>query len=217
VPIRHRWPDVRPSGAGPALGEWGLNDQRRKPGSLTINTVEVNRPSRYERTAVILHWFVALLIFALFATGWQMVGISTNTPERAFFFNLHKSLGILTALAIVALVVWRVMHSAPALPGSMPKWERAAAVVSHLLAYVLMFVATFTGYLTSSFSRYGPKLFGIPLPHWGWDDAALRGSFAAMHRFTALVLAVLIAIHIAAALKHLIVDKDGIFQRMLLR
>jgi len=177
----------------------------------------MNLPRRYPRTGVVLHWFVALLVFALLATGRHMVGIPTNTPERAFFFNLHKSLGIVTAVAIVALVVWRLTHSAPALPGALPRWERVAAAVSHLLAYVLMFLATLSGYLTSSFSRYGPKLFGIALPHRGWDDAALRGNFAAMHRFTALVLAALIAIHIAAALKHLIVDKDGIFQRMLLR
>ena len=74
---------------------------------------------------------------------------------------------------------------------------------------------TLAGYVTSSFSKYGPKLFGIPLPQWGWEDAALRGNFAAVHRLAALVFAVLIVIHVAAALKHLLVDKDSVFQRML--
>ena len=80
-----------------------------------------------------------------------------------------------------------------------------------------MLVVTLSGYLTSSFSRFGPKVFGIPLPHWGWEDAVVRGNIAAVHRVTALAFAALIAIHIAAALKHLIVDKDAVFQRMLFK
>lgn len=180
-----------------------------------MDTVVLSSPARYERTAVVLHWIVALLIIALMATGWYMVGIPKNTPERAFFFNLHKSLGIITVIFIVMLIVWRIRHVAPPLPSAMPKWERMAANLNHRLFYVFMVLVTLTGYLTSSFSRYGPKLFGIALPHWGWEDAALRGNFTAVHRITALIFAVLIAIHIAAALKHLLVDKDGVFQRML--
>ncbi|OHC64629.1 MAG: hypothetical protein A2045_12375 [Rhodocyclales bacterium GWA2_65_20] len=177
--------------------------------------VDTPPPARYPRRAVILHWIVALLIIALLASGWSMVDIPRNTPERAFFFNLHKSLGIVGAFFIAALIAWRVRHEVPTLPASMPRWERGAAALNHWLFYILMVLVTLAGYLTSSFSKYGPKLFGIPLPHWGWEDAALRGDFAAVHRGAALVFAVLIAIHIAAALKHLLVDKDGVFQRMM--
>jgi cytochrome b561 len=173
-------------------------------------------PGRYERTTVVLHWSVAVLIIALIGTGWYMVGITKNTPERAFLFNLHKSLGILAAIFIAALIVWRVRHDAPLLPSAMPRWERMAAVFNHGLFYVFLVLLTLTGYLVSSFSKYGPKLFGIPLPYWGWEDLALRGKFVAVHRLGALVFAVLIAIHIGAALKHWIVDKDGVFQRMML-
>lgn len=180
-----------------------------------MDTVAISSPARYQRTAVVLHWIVALLIIALIGTGWYMVGIPKNTPERAFFFNLHKSLGIVAAIFIVMLIVWRVRHVVPLLPSAMPRWEKMAANLNHRLFYVLMVLVTFSGYLTSSFSKYGPKLFGIPLPHWGWEDAALRDNFSAVHRITALIFAVLIAIHIAAALKHLLVDKDGVFQRML--
>lgn len=182
---------------------------------MTIQTADMNPPARYPRTAVVLHWIVALLIIALMASGWYMVGIPKNTPERAFFFNLHKSLGILTAVFIGALIGWRIRHEAPALPTTMPRWEKIAAVLNHRLFYVFMVLVTVAGYLTSSFSKYGPKLFGILLPHWGWEDVALRGNFAAVHRVAALAFAVLIAIHIAAALKHLLLDKDGVFQRMM--
>jgi len=175
----------------------------------------MNSPARYDRTAVILHWIVALLIIALIATGWYMVGIPKKTPDRGYFFNLHKSLGIVTAIFIVMLIVWRIRHIAPPFLSAMPKWERMLANLNHRLFYVLMVLVTFTGYLTSAFSGFGPELFGIALPHWGWEDVAIRGNFAAVHRVSALIFAVLIAIHIAAALKHLLVDKDGVFQRML--
>lgn len=177
--------------------------------------VDTPQPARYPRRAVILHWIVALLIIALLASGWTMVDIPRNTPERAFFFNLHKSLGIVGAFFIAALIAWRVRHEVPTLPASMPRWERGAAVLNHWLFYILMVLVTLAGYLTSSFSKYGPKLFGIPLPHWGWEDAALRGDFAAVHRVAGLVFAVLIVLHVAAALKHLLWDRDGVFQRMM--
>jgi len=177
----------------------------------------MSSPTRYPRAVVVLHWILAPLIIALLVTGWYMVGIPTNTAERAFFFNLHKSLGIVTAIFIVALIVWRVRNEAPPLPSTMPRWEKLAAILNHGLFYVFMLVVTLSGYLTSSFSRFGPKFFGIPLPHWGWEDAVLRGHVAAVHRVTALTFAALIAIHIAAALKHLILDKDAVFQRMLLK
>ena len=180
-----------------------------------MNAPDMNPPAGYPRRAVALHWIVALLIIALLASGWYMGGIPKNTPERAFFFNLHKSFGIIAAIFIAALIGWRMSHEVPALPGTMSKWERRAAALNHHLFYVFMVLMVAAGYLTSSFSKYGPKLFGIPLPHWGWEDAALRGDFATVHRVAALVFAVLIAIHIAAALKHLWLDKDGVFQRMM--
>lgn len=183
--------------------------------TATMDTVVNSASVRYERATVILHWIVALLIIALIATGWYMVDIPKNTPQRAFFFNLHKSLGIVAAIFIVVLILRRIRHMAPPLPSAMADWERMAAILNHRLFYLLMVLMTLTGYLTSSFSRFGPKLFGIALPHWGWEDAALRDNFSAVHRISALIFAVLIAIHIAAALKHLLFDKDGVFQRML--
>jgi cytochrome b561 len=170
---------------------------------------------RYARAMIVLHWLVALLVGALLATGWYMVGTAKNTPERALWFNAHKSIGLATALVIVTLIVCRIRQGAPPLPASLPGWERTAAALNHGLFYLLMVLVTLAGYLTSSFSKYGPKLFGIALPHWGWEDASLRGDFAALHRVAAWVFAVLIAIHVAAALKHWLVDRDGVLRRML--
>ena len=172
---------------------------------------------RHDRLIVALHWLIALSIVALLGIGWYMVGVPQRTPARGFYYNLHKSLGILAAVLIVALIARRLTHRSPPLPDSMPGWERKAAYLGHVVLYLFMVLSVIAGYLTSSFSRFGPKFFGIPLPHWGWDDVALREKFAAAHRVMALVFAVLIAVHVAAALKHLLVDRDGVFQRMLPR
>jgi cytochrome b561 len=182
---------------------------------MTMDKGIVISPARYDRTMVVLHWIVALLIIVLIGTGWYMVGIPKKTPDRAFYFELHKSVGIVAVTFIVLLMVWRAKQVVPPFPSAMPEWERMAANLNHRLFYGLMVLMTLTGYLTSSFSGFGPKFFGIALPHWGWDDAVLRGNFSAVHRMSAFIFAVLIAIHIAAALKHLLVDKDGVFQRML--
>jgi cytochrome b561 len=184
---------------------------------VPTDPIVATAPARYPRIAVLLHWSVALLIATLLVTGWYMVGLSKNTWERALLFNLHKSLGIVSMLFITALIVWRLLHEVPPLPSAMPRWESKAATLNHRMFYVLMVLATLSGYLTSSFSKFGPKLVGIALPHWGWEDELLRSEFAAVHRVTAVVFAVFIAVHIGAAVKHLIVDKDGVFQRMLLK
>ena len=173
------------------------------------------RGARYPVAAAMLHWIVAAGTLALIATGLYMVGLPRNTEQRALLFNLHKSLGILTAAFSVALIVWRLRHRPPELPSAMAQWEKRAAAANHALFYLLMVLVAATGYLTSSFSKYGPKFFGIPLPHWGWDDAVMRGHFADWHRATAWIFAALIGLHAAAALKHLVLDRDGVFQRML--
>lgn len=102
-----------------------------------------------------------------------MVGIPTNAPQRAFFFNLHQSLGIATAIVVVALIVWRLRPAAPLLPAAMSRCEKLAADASHRLSCMVMVLMTITGYLTSSLSEYGPRLFGIPLPQWRWEGATL--------------------------------------------
>jgi len=187
-------------------------------GSIVAPAGSVSAPTvhrRHDGATRILHWLVAISIIALLAIGWYMVGIPKQTPARGIFYNLHKSLGIVAAALIVALIARSLTHRSPPLPASMPAWERRAANLGHVVLYVFMVLSVAAGYLTSSFSKFGPKLFGIPLPHWGWDDVALRERFATAHKLITLAIAVLIAIHIAAALKHLLVDRDGVFQRML--
>ncbi len=180
-----------------------------------VNGENSNRIERYGLMAVALHWLMALLIITLLALGYYMVDIPKGVPNRADYFNLHKSLGVLAIGLILLRAGWRWTHPVPKLPLTAPGWTVSAAWWSHLLLYVCMALQPVTGYLSSSFNKYGVKFFGIELPKWGWEDAALRDLFMKCHHLIAVLLVALILVHVLAAFKHLLVDCDGIFQRML--
>lgn len=182
---------------------------------LSANLEAMAQTIRYPVPAQLLHWLIAALILAMVALGFYMTGLPRNTPERAFFFNLHKSLGLLTAFFIALRIAWRATHAAPPLPSEMPQWQIKAALLNHRLLYACMILQPLTGYLASSFSKYGIKFFGLELPHWGWEDKEIRDIFVACHKTIVIVFIALIVLHVAAALKHLLVDRNGIFERML--
>lgn len=169
--------------------------------------------ARYTLTAIALHWVIALLIIGMLLLGFYMVGIPKGTPDRALYFNLHKSCGVLAGVLILLRLGWK--RAAPPLPTGTPRWTAVAARWSHRLLYLCMMLQPATGYLSSSFNKYGVKFFGVGLPNWAWEDKQMRDLFMRFHQDIALVFAVLIAVHVLAAFKHLLVDRDRIFKRML--
>ena len=170
---------------------------------------------RYHGVAIALHWIVGLLVLGQIALGWWMLELPKSPPGlRAGWFNGHKSIGLTIALLVIVRLAWRLRHPAPPLPVSMPPWQARASRASHFLLYACLVVQPLAGYLGSSFTRYPIKYFGITLPHWGWDSPALKELFSMIHFACAIVFMTLIALHVAAALKHLLVDRDAVFQRM---
>ena len=170
---------------------------------------------KYPLQAISLHWLLVALVFALYALGWYMVGIPKGTPPVAYFYNLHKSIGLVAAVPIVWLIGWHATHHAPALPGAMPKWQVNATKASHLLFYVCLVVLTLSGFIESNFTKYGIRFFGYQLPVLGWEDRTIYYIFNRIHVYTSYLFAALIAVHIAAAFQHLLVEKDSVLQRML--
>jgi cytochrome b561 len=162
-----------------------------------------------------LHWLIAACVFCQITLGLWMIGIPKSPPgARAWWFNVHKSIGITLGALILVRVLWRLAHRAPPLPLTMAKWERVAANSNHALLYVCMAVMPLTGYLGSSFTQYPILYFGMRLPHWGWDAPALKELCSQVHLTTVVIFIALIALHIAAALKHWLIDRDGSLERM---
>lgn len=169
---------------------------------------------RYDRVAVALHWLIALGVLAQIGLGWWMLDIPKQpVGVRAGWFNLHKSIGLTLGALIVLRLAWRLAHRPPPLPRSLPRWQQAAALATHGLLYLCLLVMPLSGYLGSSFSGYPVRFFGIALPGWAARDDALKDLFSQIHYAAGVVFMGLIALHAAAALKHLLA-RDGLFDRM---
>jgi cytochrome b561 len=170
---------------------------------------------RYHRARVALHWIIAAAALCQLALGWWMIGIPKTPPGlRAGWFNVHKSIGLTIGMAMLlrAWLWWR--FPAPPLPASMPRWQAIAARANHALLYACLIVMPLSGYLGSSFTKYPIMYFGFALPHWGWDAPLLKEICSTVHFTTVCTLMALLALHIAAALKHAFVDRDAILRRM---
>ena len=171
----------------------------------------------YTRTAIALHWLIALAVVVQFTWGWWMQSIPKEPPGmRADAFNLHKSVGLTLFALMVLRVIWRIAHPPPPLP-PMPRWQSRLAHFNHLLLYAALFAMPLAGYLGSVFSGYPVKYFGISLPAWSAKDAGLKDLFSAIHYVASWVLAGAVALDLGGAAKHALIDRDGVLGRMGLR
>ena len=191
--------------------------------------------TRYTKTAVFLHWLIALCIFGMFALGWFMSDIpkeaakqtafdlfnwgvyTWNVPEaitpRSFYFNVHKSIGVSIIGLVIIRILWRITHKPPAMLASYKVWERKLATSAHHLLYLLMVAMPVSGLIMATYSKYGVKWFGMPLIK-GLDNEAMRLAFKNVHGIIGFILLAIVAVHILGALKHKIVDKDDTIKRM---
>lgn len=191
--------------------------------------------TRYTKTAVVLHWLIAIAIFAMFALGWFMTDLPKEAPKqsafdlfnwgiytwqtseeispRSFYFNLHKSIGVTIAALILIRILWRVINKPPALLTSYKAWERKLATGTHHLLYVLMIALPASGLIMSVYSKYGIKWFGMPFIS-GLDNKAMREFYTQAHYVIGIILLVIVGTHILGALKHKFVDKDETMKRI---
>jgi cytochrome b561 len=171
---------------------------------------------RYSSTAIALHWLIALLIIANFTLGLVMTDIPGLTPAKLRYFSWHKWAGV-TVLALATLrLLWRLRRSPPAYPATMAPWQQRAANLLHSLLYVMMFAVPLSGYFYSLAAGVPVVYFGLfPLPVLIDADPALKPVLKALHYWLNMGLAALVALHVLAAFKHLLLDRDGIMGRML--
>ncbi|WP_233800005.1 cytochrome b [Paraburkholderia sp. HP33-1] len=182
---------------------------------MTLNPSFGTRES-YTRTAIAFHWLIALLIVCGFALGWVMTDIPGFTPTKLRYFSWHKWIGVTVFALAIVRIVWRAIHGAPPMPRRMPTWQRGAAHLVHLLLYVLMIAIPVSGYLYSSAANVPVVYLGlIPLPRLIAPDPHLKEVLKNMHIALNYTLLVLVGLHVAGALKHQWLDRDGLLSRML--
>lgn len=168
----------------------------------------------YTRTAIGLHWAIALLIFAAFPLGLYMHDLPLS-PDKLRLYSYHKWIGIAVFGLALVRVTWRAVHPLPALPHTMLPWERFVALVVHGLLYVLIFAAPVSGWLTSSAEGFQTVWFGvIPLPDLIGRDKELARSLGDLHANLNFLMLAIVGAHALAALKHHFVERDDVFTRM---
>jgi cytochrome b561/polyisoprenoid-binding protein YceI len=171
---------------------------------------------RYSAVAVVLHWIIALAIVLQIILAGRMDG--PRTPESFAVIQLHKSVGITILLLSLVRIAWRLANPPPPMPTTLAPWERTLARITHVGFYVVMIAMPLTGWIMVSASRrliptllYGqvpwPMVPGIPDlapgPKQVWHTIGETG-----HGLIAKLIYVLLALHVAGALKHQLFSKD---------
>jgi cytochrome b561 len=173
--------------------------------------------TRYTRTAMTLHWLMAVLIFGLFGVGLYMVELPLS-PHKLQVYAWHKWAGVTVFVLVCLRLAWRLRHRPPPLPAGMPAWQRAAAAASHVLLYGLMFALPLSGWLMSSAKGFQTVWFGVlPIPDLLGRNEALGDMLQWVHVSLTWTLAAVLAVHVAAAFKHHLVNRDDVLIRMLPR
>lgn len=174
----------------------------------------VPRGDRYSRGAIAFHWTIAALVLVNI-----FIGLFHETLlEGIRVLPAHKAIGVTVLVLSIGRLGWRLTHRPPALPDAMPRREQLFAKTVHWTFYALLLLVPLTGWVFSSdpvkphpFSWFG--LFPVPLLP---VDSKATADFAhEAHEILALAFTALLAIHIAAALRHHFLLRDRVLPRML--
>lgn len=177
-------------------------------------------PARYSTVAMVLHWLIAALLIFEVGLGLRMEAASGSA--KFAIFQLHKSVGITILLLVALRLVWRFYKTPPLVAAR--GWERVLANAVHALFYLLLFALPISGWIIVSTSKIvvPTLLYGaVPWPHFpGLEELAgeARTAWNAASEFVHVnlvnLLYLLFALHLAGALKHHFLDRDGDIARM---
>ena len=162
----------------------------------------------YGTVARTLHWLMAVLLMLQWLAG-----------EKSRLFggmSLHFSLGLTLMVLVMMRLAWRITHPAPPPPAAAPRWERLAARGMHYAWYLLMLALPISGILNRQLRGKTTSWFGvIDFPAWLSPDKYWAHQMEELHETLGTVFLVLLALHVAAALKHHFIDRDGVLRGML--
>ncbi|MEM5458893.1 MULTISPECIES: cytochrome b [Paraburkholderia] len=173
------------------------------------------RPTRthFSPLARLLHWTMAPLIIAMLFIGVGMV--ATVSSAHNTLIAIHRPLGIALLLLVVLRAGVRLTRGSPPLPDDMPTPQRFAAKASHLVLYVLMAAMPLIGWAMLSAAGYPVTLYGpLHLPPIAPHNVELFALLRALHTWFAFALFATVLLHLAAALFHGLIRRDGVFSSM---
>ncbi|MDO3720445.1 cytochrome b [Marinobacter sp. chi1] len=174
-----------------------------------------NSSSRFGVVSILLHWLVAVAVFALFGLGLWMVDLNYYHEWYKTGPDIHRSVGILLFGLMIFRVLWRVVNRGPGpLPGQ-AKWEVRLAHGVHGVLYLLLFIAFVSGYLITTADGSSIHVFDwFTVPSVTGQVKGLEEVAGDIHYWTTWAIVVLAGLHAAAAFKHHLIDRDDTLRRM---
>jgi cytochrome b561 len=167
--------------------------------------------------ARLFHWLTTALILVLLAHGWWMTHMVAQ-PSRLANYSWHAAIGYDLLVLLVLRLVWRLSGNVPALPEGSKRWERIAAGTGHAFLYLLAFATTLVGWVLAGTMRtpLTKDLFGLNFPPlYAQQDHTLHRLLENGHRILAYLLAALVVVHVAGALRHHFIKGNDVLRRML--
>lgn len=169
----------------------------------------------YDPVARAFHWLVVAMVAAQLVIALVLPSVLPASAENAIT-AWHLSLGSTILLVMLLRLVWRLTHTPPPAPVDLPPALRLLARATHWAFYAALIVLPLLGWTAANAYGATPYLLGfIPLPALVSPDKALGETIGAVHATVALLLTGLIALHVAGALYHALVKRDGVMGRML--
>lgn len=175
---------------------------------------------KFSPITITLHWLIAISIICLLAVGFYMA-----TAEVWSLYPIHKSFGIIVFVLAVLRILWRIKNGWPIPVRDYPAWEHKLAVLTHWILITGTIVMPLSGFIFSGAGGYGVEVFGLTLAPSNPNPADLTKVIAfnqpmsdvghEVHEIVGYIMAIAIALHLAGALKHHIIDKDRTLLRML--
>lgn len=168
----------------------------------------------YSPLAKGLHWLTAVLVFSLLALGLWMVDLPFGLPKLQAY-AWHKWIGLCVLLLTIVRLASRRRAPPPALPATVTAWERRLAPFSHGTLLALLVALPLSGWLMSSAGGVAVYWFGVvPLPDLVPRDPLLFERLRTLHHWFAWTMMAVLALHLAAVVRHDVLRRDGVFRRM---
>lgn len=172
----------------------------------------MNRHGHFDALARLLHWGMAVLVMAMLFIG---VGMVASLALRPMLIELHRPLGIAILLLALVRLYHRWRSPPPPLPADLPRPQALAAKASHWLLYALMLAMPLLGWSMLSAGGYPVPMVGaLRLPALVPHDPTLYTWLRGAHGVLGYALFALVLMHLAAALYHAWVRRDGVFDAM---
>jgi cytochrome b561 len=199
----------------PALDHLGSLKAGRAAGLGGVSATDASATAAYTLTARILHWVIAILILSMIPLG-LVIANDWGGPLQEPLYDLHRSVGTLIIPLMSFRLICRWANPALPLPPDIPALQQLTAHATHWCLYALVLVQPIIGWIASSAYRAPIKVFGwFELPPIWPEDRAFSERVFSLHGLLGALIAALVAAHIAGALYHHFVRKDGVLRRMI--